>query len=201
MIYIKYAVCLIIPYLLGSLSTSIVLSRVFWRRDIRELGSHNAGATNMARSFGLIAGLATMLGDVLKAVISVCLGYWLLGDTGLALGGLACALGHCFPIYHSFAGGKGVSTGVVVAFAVDWRCGIVALLSFLLCALASHKISLSSILGTYSALITASLLFLPLARFWLVFFVALLIIFRHRANLLRLINGTEPDFVLPGHSR
>ena len=118
---IYIAIVVVAGYLLGSLSISILLSKNLLGRDVRRHGSGNAGATNMARVFGMHAGLLTLAGDMLKAAAAMLLGFWLLGDTGMALGGVACLLGHCFPVLHGFKGGKGVSSGAMVALMIDWR--------------------------------------------------------------------------------
>ena len=112
---LKYAIVIAAGYLLGSLSASVLLSRLGWGRDVRKHGSGNAGATNMARVFGLGAGFATLAGDMLKAAAATYLGMRLLGDAGIAAGGVACMLGHCFPVFHEFHGGKGISVGSLAA--------------------------------------------------------------------------------------
>ena len=96
---LKYLFICVGGYLLGSVSISIILSRAFGV-DIRKKGSGNAGATNMARSFGLLAGFATLAGDFLKAVIVMYVGWRLCGDWGLMAGGMACTTGHCFPLFY-----------------------------------------------------------------------------------------------------
>ena len=109
----KYILVASAGYLLGSLSMSIILSRAVLGEDVRRKGSGNAGATNMARVYGLKAGALTLGGDVLKASLSMLIGWLLLGDVGLALGGIASLVGHCFPVYYNFRGGKGVSVGLI----------------------------------------------------------------------------------------
>ena len=105
---LKYIFIIVGGYLLGSVSISIILSRMLGT-DVRKKGSGNAGATNMARTFGLLAGFATLAGDFLKAVIVMYAGYRLCGDWGLMAGGMACTTGHCFPIFYGFRGGKGLA--------------------------------------------------------------------------------------------
>ena len=124
---LKYIFIIVGGYLLGSVSISIILSRMLGT-DVRKKGSGNAGATNMARTFGLLAGFATLAGDFLKAVIVMYAGYRLCGDWGLMAGGMACTTGHCFPIFYGFRGGKGISVGAAIGLAIDWRVflGIVA---------------------------------------------------------------------------
>ena len=93
----KIVLSALIAYVLGSASFSIVLSRLMYRKDVREEGSGNAGATNMARSFGKLAGALTLLGDVLKTVLAVVIGRSLAGDWGVVVSCLGCQIGHCFP--------------------------------------------------------------------------------------------------------
>ncbi len=104
----KWLFVLAISYLLGSLNFSIILSKMIGR-DIRKQGSGNAGATNMTRVFGWAAGIATLIFDVLKAIAAMMIGRAMLGDTGICLGGMGSLVGHCWPIFHNFKGGKGIS--------------------------------------------------------------------------------------------
>lgn len=116
-----YLACLALGYLIGSLSVSILISKYIFHQDVRTLGSGNAGAANAARTLGAGVGLLTLLGDFLKGVISMLLGSCLGGATGLAIAGAACMIGHCFPIYFGFKGGKAVATAAAVALMIDWR--------------------------------------------------------------------------------
>ena len=118
---VRYLACLALGYLIGSLSVSILISKYILHQDVRTLGSGNAGAANAARTLGPRVGALTLLGDFLKGIISLLLGSWLGGTTGLAIAGAACMIGHCFPIYFGFKGGKAVATAVAVALMLDWR--------------------------------------------------------------------------------
>ena len=152
---VKYAAIVIGAYLLGSLSLSIILSGSLFGKDIRSEGSGNAGATNMARVFGWTAGLLTLGGDAAKAVICTLAGKALAGEMGLALAGMACIFGHCYPVFHHFKGGKGVSVGGVIGFGVDWRVGLCVVAAFLLGALLSKKVSFGSLLGALAVTVAA----------------------------------------------
>ena len=194
MIILKYISVLLLSYLLGSVSFSILMSKLFLGGDVRKKGSGNAGATNMARVYGMKAGVFTLLGDMLKAVISMVVGWILLGDNGIAVGGLACLVGHCFPILHGFHGGKGVSVGAAIALAVDWRVFLVVVAAFLLAALLSRKVSLGSVCGSVAITVAAFIFHVSTPRLILSIIGMIIVIFQHRENLSRLIKGTEPDF-------
>lgn len=190
----KYILVAFAGYMLGSLSMSIVLSRGVLGEDVRRKGSGNAGATNMARVYGLKAGVLTLGGDVLKASLSMLIGWLLLGDVGLALGGIASLVGHCFPVYYNFRGGKGVSVGAAVALAIDWRVFLSVVLVFALAAFLSKKVSLGSVCAAVTISIASLIFQVSAARLILAVFGMLLVVFQHRENIKRLINGTEPDF-------
>lgn len=195
MTVLKYILAAVAGYLLGSLSFSLLLTRLKYGKDIRECGSGNAGATNTARVFGMGAGLLTLVGDMAKTAAAGLLGRLLGGDLGLSIALAACLLGHCFPVYHGFRGGKGVSVSGCIALMLDWRMFLIILGVFLLAAVLSGRVSLGSV--------TAALAF-PWAYlipghgfdsgFWLCCLVMVLVIFLHRANIGRLIRGTEPKF-------
>lgn len=181
-------------YLLGSLSISIIMSRRVLGGDVRSMGSGNAGATNMARIFGMGAGVLTLGGDMLKAAIAMLIGYLLLGDRGMAAAGMCCILGHCYPIYYGFKGGKGVSAGAAIALAIDWRVGLIAACFFALAVLCTRKVSFASLCAALSVPLSALLCGLSQYRCALGIFAMCLVIIRHKENIKRLIMGTEPDF-------
>lgn len=181
-------------YLIGSFSFSIFISKVFFGKDVRSSGSGNAGATNMARTYGALPGLITLLGDFLKSFAAIFLGKLLAGEEGAALGGAACVLGHCFPVYYGFHGGKAVSTGLAVLFAADWRCGAAALLVFLAVAFSSKKVSISSLSGGVAGLIVCFFFGRSFPRLLMVCFAVALGFIRHAENIRRLLRHEEPDF-------
>ncbi len=194
---LKYIFIVVCGYLLGSVSISIILSRMLGT-DVRKKGSGNAGATNMARSFGLLAGFATLAGDFLKAVIVMYIGYRLCGDWGLMAAGAACTTGHCFPIFYDFRGGKGISVGAAIGLAIDWRVFIGIVAVFLIAAFLSKKASLGSVCAAVALVILTvvftALHLIALPRLLLALYAAVLAVFQHRANIKRLSEGTEPDF-------
>ena len=190
----KYLIVIAAGYLLGSLSSSLILSRFGWGKDVRKHGSGNAGATNMARVFGLGAGFATLAGDMLKAAAAMGLGSYLLADAGIAAGGCACILGHCFPVYHHFRGGKGISVGAMIGLFIDWRVflGIVAV--FLIVAFLTKKVSAGSLAASVSIVFFALLFHVSTPKLILAIFAMCVAIFQHRSNIKRLAEGTEADF-------
>ncbi len=190
----KIVLSALIAYVLGSASFSIVLSKLMYRKDVREEGSGNAGATNMARSFGKLAGALTLLGDVLKTVLAVVIGRSLAGDWGVVVSCLGCQIGHCFPAYHHFKGGKGVAVGLAITAMVDWRITVTVLVVFIITAILSRKISLASILATFSAIPAAFLTVKDWRYLCMIIIAASIIIFRHSENISRLIKGEERDF-------
>lgn len=192
----------IIGYLSGSVSVAVILSRRVFGGDVREQGSGNAGATNVARVFGMRAGLITLVGDVLKTVLSMFLGGLLAGAEGSAAAGAACMLGHCFPLFFQFRGGKGVSVGAAIAGYLDWRLIPIILVVFLVVYFCCRKVSLGSMLGAVTFPVTMFIFGgYPWFEFVLAGGVALLLIFQHRSNIRRLISGTESEFRPSEHKK
>ena len=196
MTILKYILAAVAGYLLGSLSFSLLLARLRYGKDIRECGSGNAGATNAARVFGLGEGLWTLAGDMAKTAAAGLLGRLLGGELGLSLALAACLLGHCVPGYHGFRGGKGVSVSGCIALMLDWRMFLIILAVFALAAVLSGRVSLGSV--TAALAFPWAYLVLPGkgfdSGFWLCCLVTVLVVFLHRANISRLIHGTEPKF-------
>ena len=148
----------------------------------------------MTRVFGWVAGVATLAFDVLKALAAMLIGRRLLGDAGVCLGGMAAMLGHCFPLFHHFKGGKGIATGAAIGFMIDWRVGVSIVVAFLIGALISKKVSIGSIAAAIT-IIPATWIFAPRpSMIALSVFASVLAITRHHENIKRLRAGTEPDF-------
>lgn len=190
----KYLITIVVGYLLGSLSTSIFMSRTVWGSDVRKRGSGNAGATNMARIYGVTAGVLTFVGDALKAGVAMFIGWKLLGDAGIAAGGIAALVGHCFPCLHHFHGGKGVSVGAAIGVAVDWRVFVAIACAFFVGALLTKKVSVGSICAALMLTISSLVLDIQGPKMVLCVVGMCLVVFQHRENIRRLIKGTEPDF-------
>ena len=199
----------LISYLIGSINPAIILSKLLKKEDIRTQGSGNAGTTNTLRVLGKGPAALVLIVDVLKAVIAVLLGSWigtlgnylpeelsLLHDWALIASGVGSILGHNFPIYYGFKGGKGVATSLGVILVIEWRIGLICLVFALVLMLASRMVSLGSI---SAAILYPVLVFiLPGTAFnnrWLYLLfaivLALSVIIRHRANIKRLLEGKE----------
>ena len=191
---VKFLFVIVAGYLLGSMSASLILSKLGWGKDVRKHGSGNAGATNMARVFGLGAGFATLAGDMLKAALAMWLGSTLLGDPGIAAGGGACILGHCFPVFHDFRGGKVISVGAMIGLAIDWRVFVGIVVVFLIVAFLTKKVSAGSLAASVAITILAIVFRVSTPKLVLAIFAMCVAIFQHRSNIKRLTEGTEADF-------
>lgn len=191
---LRYILCAVLGYLLGSFSASILISKYIFRRDVRKSGSGNAGAANTARVFGIGAGLLTLLGDFLKCLIAMLLTRALAGELGMCVGGMACMLGHCFPLYFRFRGGKAVATGAAVALLIDWRVLAIALAVYLLAAVLFRFASLASLCAAAAIPVSSLILSVSTPRLVLAIFTFVLVAVMHRGNIARLLAGTEPKF-------
>lgn len=190
----KYVIIAVTAYLLGSFCASIPLSKRAYGDDVRSHGSGNAGATNVARVYGLKAGLITLACDVAKTVIAMLLGFYLGGELGKAIGGVFCITGHCFPLYFGFKGGKGVSVGVAIGMLTGLGEFAIIAVVFFATVFISRKVSLSSMLAAIMLPIATALLGESPEILAMNIFCAVIIVVMHRENIKRLINGTEPDF-------
>lgn len=213
----------LVSYLLGSLSFSIIFTKVFNHNiDICKLGSGNAGATNVLRSVGTKAAIFTFIFDFTKGAVSVMMGravfqYFcnlnatpmVIAQYGAYIAGIACVIGHIFPVFFGFKGGKGVLTSAAMIALIDWRVFIIVILVFIIVFLFTKIVSLSSICGSAA---------IPVANFIITYFLyyrggkstvgpvslsyvfittaisllmAFLLIIEHKPNIERIKNGTE----------
>lgn len=184
--------CIAAAYLLGSISSAIVASKLCGFADPRSAGSQNAGATNVLRLGGKKIALLVLVADALKGVVAVIIAQLLgLEMLGLGLVALFAILGHVFPVFHGFKGGKGIATAIGCYFALSLWMGLIIALIWLAAAKIWRYSSLSSILTAVSAPIVA--LFMDLMGLLpALVAITLLIIFKHWANIERLMRGTEP---------
>jgi len=188
----KYVAVAVAGYLLGNFNTGLVVSKVLAGIDIRRHGSGNAGATNMLRVLGRQSALLTLIGDVLKGLAAIGVGHWLLGFPGAMVGASAAIIGHCWPVFFGFKGGKGVATTAGTLVCLFPLGGVLCVAVFVGVFLATRLVSLASVMA---ALFGAVFLWVshwgdPLIRCAAALWVAI-IIGRHHANIVRLWNGTE----------
>ena len=200
-------------YILGSINGAIITSHIFYRKDIRKFGSGNAGLTNFYRTFGKGGALLVIFIDALKTMIPVIFGGWLftvftdmpVSETwllkhffnvsifGLLLSGLFVMIGHCFPVFYKFKGGKGVMAAGVMVLMLDWRLAVICFAMFALFTYSTRFVSLGAIL---------SCSFIPFVQYFILglggireFLIALLcaglVVIRHESNIKRLIKGEE----------
>lgn len=180
----------IIGYLLGSVNTSIIVGKLHGI-DIRQHGSRNAGLTNILRTLGKTAALFVLTGDILKGLISCLIGRYIAGDGGMIIAGAAAVVGHNWPLYFGFKGGKGALTSIAVVFFMDWRIGFALTGIFGVVVLTTRYVSLGSITGAIAFPIIAVIaekgnLFILFAMIF-----SAIVVGRHHSNIKRLLKGTE----------
>ncbi len=218
------ALACIIPYLLGSVNFSILISKLFMGEDIRKSGSGNAGATNMLRTYGKKFAVLTLVLDILKGVLGVLFGVLLsylagkyivpAGETGIAvapetygiisaqlpyynlISALSVVIGHNFPVFFGFKGGKGVATSLGAVLTLNWQIGLIVVVFALAIMIITRYVSLGSVMSAviYVAVSLSYMIFTDSFSIWrLVFDIALaaLLIVRHWQNIKRLLSGTE----------
>ena len=189
-------ILIICGYLYGSIPFALVIGKLFYKTDVRNYGSGNLGGTNTGRVLGKKAGVAVILLDASKALIVTLLARYILNALNLNsdvayICALACVIGHCYPIFAGFKGGKAVSTAIGFFFIVTPLGSILALLVFFIVLKISKYVSLSSVLASGSVLFAVPFLDISLVGKIVVAAVILILIYRHRSNLKRVINGTE----------
>ena len=189
---------IIVAYLIGAIPTGVILTRLTGMEDIRNVGSGNIGATNVYRIAGWKLGIATLIGDCLKGMLPLLIaqrGFSLTGS-GLASIALAAFIGHCYPIYLGFKGGKGVATALGIFLVLSLQAVLCALIIFVITLWRWRYISLASI----SAAVVIPLLVLLFERslpfFSATLIIAGIVIWKHKANIERLHSGTENKFKL-----
>lgn len=190
----------IISYLLGSINTAIIVSKILKQTDIRQKGSGNAGATNTLRVFGAKAAIMVVIGDALKGILAVLMSRFVAQILFnlenyyycMYAASVAVVLGHVFPLYFNFKGGKGIMTSISVIFVLDWKIGLILILVFAIFVALFNYVSLASCVcalcypfivlwlhkGEYFFIISAAV-------------IAAIAIIKHRTNIQRLLNGTE----------
>lgn len=201
----SYIIIAIIAYAIGSINFSVILSKKMAGFDVREKGSGNAGSTNMLRAVGKKAAILTLVCDILKGVVSILIAFLvgkIVKDVDRALlvqiAGILVVVGHTFPIFFEFKGGKGVATSLGVLLMVNWKIGFICLTFALVIIIASKMVSMGSI----GAAILFPVLTIFINEHYIVsasglkYFIfslilAIFVIFNHRENVKRILNGTE----------
>jgi len=212
MVWICYIIMLAVPYLLGGINTSIIITKIKTGKDIRTMGSGNAGFTNTLRTQSKSTAIIVLFGDVAKAVLAV----WAVRLSFLFIGGidttnvalnmnwvgyvaaLMVVVGHIFPLYYGFKGGKGVLAAVSAIFTLDWRSGAILLFVFIVLVAITRYVSLGSCVASVLFCIT-TLIFTHfidndpsgIINTFIALFTGALIIFMHRGNIQRLLSHTE----------
>ena len=216
MLILAILISAVLSYLLGSFNSSILVVRLLKHQDIREFGSHNAGLTNTLRCFGKGCAALTLVGDLAKGIVAVLLskGICELLGTGLTaqndvhfigyIAGIFAILGHVFPIYYHFKGGKGVLVGVSVFLGIDWKVFLCLIVIFAVVLAISKYVSLGSIIAAACCPVVTFLFQfwqrgdLPMWYLWLNTGLAALmgawVIYLHRTNIQRLKAGNENKF-------
>lgn len=214
--YLVFILALLISYLLGSINFAIIISKIFTHDDVRNHGSGNAGMTNVIRTAGKLPGILTLIGDMLKGVAAVAIGRyllfpyvhsaiggeWTLPVYGAFLCGICCMLGHIFPVFFGFKGGKAVATTAGIALMLDWRVMLTALAIFLIIFIVTKIVSIGSIFAAASLTVTSALYYpifgtsgeaagSRLVITLLALVLSVIIIAKHKDNIVRLMRGEE----------
>lgn len=188
------ALLVIFSYLLGSVPSGLIIGNLSGL-DVRKAGSGNIGATNVARLLGKKVGLLTLVADTAKGLIPILLAQQIgLSDPTVALVGIAAFLGHVYPIFLKFKGGKGVATGFGVLLGVAPLATTILLVIFAALAFVTRIVSLSSIISAVAAPLLLWLFYYSPTYIMMAALIAIMIVLRHYANIQRLLNGTEPRF-------
>ena len=189
----KLIFCIIIAYFLGNISGGMIFGKLLFNKDIRDYGSKNAGTTNALRVFGIKAGALTFIIDVLKSLLACFIGMKLLGLSGILLAGIFVVIGHNWPIFLNFKGGKGIASSFGFIMFLDYKIAIVAIIIFIIIVILTKYISLGSMLTT-TLVLPISYIFFKYRNIYVLltfFLLASLSIYRHKSNIVRLINGNE----------
>ncbi|PTQ73481.1 glycerol-3-phosphate 1-O-acyltransferase PlsY [Celeribacter persicus] len=180
----------ILAYLLGSIPFGIVMARLFGLGDLRQIGSGNIGATNVLRTGNKLAAFLTLLGDSGKGALAVVIARILVGEQAAGIAGLCAMLGHLYPVFLRFKGGKGVATFLGTLLALSFPAGVLACGTWLLVAVITRYSSLSALIAALMAPIYTAF-FYHLHGALLVLMLTALIFYKHRENIMRLKAGTE----------
>ena len=182
----------IVGYLLGSVTAGMIVPRFMGTsQDVRKEGSGNVGATNVLRTQGKLQGALVLVGDLLKGSLAALLGMMLAGYAGGAIAGGCALLGHCYPLYFGFQGGKGVATAAGIILALFPQALLFLIPAFVIAIAVTRMVSVGSIAAAVT-LVVCILLFHPPAQVgWVCFFAAAMVTWKHEGNIKRILAGTE----------
>lgn len=178
-------------YLIGSIPFGIIIAKIMGLGNLRNIGSGNIGATNVLRTGNKLAAILTLIFDLSKSAVVVILAHQLFDDSAAQIAGLASFLGHCFPVWLGFKGGKGVATFIGITLALYWPAGILTCLTWILIAYISRISSLSALLSSISSIVWIWICGMPNAIFIMII-LTIFIWVRHKENIKRIIKNTEP---------
>ena len=191
----KIFLLMLAAYLVGSIPMGLIFGKLIWKKDLRRFGSHNIGATNAWRVIGKQAGLLIFILDFLKGQIGALLGGLIIGTpAGMVLGGFFAIVGHVFPLFLGFKGGKGVATGVGVLATLMPKITAIVVFVWLALVLLTRYVSVASIVAAVLAPILAACFKVPDEFFAFALATAVVIVWRHRENIARLKKGRENKF-------
>ena len=207
MIAVKLGIIAILSYLLGSLNFGVILSNTVKKEDVRDSGSGNAGTTNMMRTYGKTLGLLTIAGDILKVMVAIWIAFKIMDVEELkttldnasdypqvvlkSFAGLFAVLGHIFPCFFKFKGGKGVATSGGMVIIIDWRIALILLVIFALTILITKYVSLGSILMAVFYPVFIGIFYKDIILVLIATLFTIIVVVAHRENVKRLINHTE----------
>jgi acyl phosphate:glycerol-3-phosphate acyltransferase len=186
-----YIIVILLAYLLGSIPSGLIIGKLFYGKDIREHGSGNLGGTNTFRTLGVKAGLVVSIADILKGTLAAALPALLDVELHPLIVGVIAVIGHMYPVFANFRGGKAVATSAGVLLFYAPPMFLIMLVIFFICLYVTKYVSLSSILAAIAAVIY-SLIVWDTPLIIVVSILAFFVIYRHRANLKRIMNKTEP---------
>ena len=194
-LWLKYVLIAVIGYLLGNVSVGILVARLYGIRDIRTVGSGNAGTTNVLRNLGWVPSVLTLTGDCLKGLIAALIGKWIAGDVGLLIGGNFAVIGHDFPVFFKFKGGKGIATNLGLILVLNPWIAVGLTIAVLIVVAISRYMSLGSIMACFAYPTLVAILMRGHAHYtacvaWGVF-AGILALYCHRSNVARLLKGQE----------
>ncbi|MTI69908.1 MAG: glycerol-3-phosphate 1-O-acyltransferase PlsY [Firmicutes bacterium] len=189
----KLIILILVSYFLGNISTSYILGRIIEKKDIRNHGSKNAGATNALRVFGVKLAASTFLGDALKGVVAVIIGNYILGYSGMLIGAIFAVIGHNWPVFLKFKGGKGIATTIGVVLAINPLLAIISIVIGLIIIIKTKYVSLGSIIAMSILPLISLIVVRPFDEKFLIFtlILSIMAVYRHKTNIERLVKGLE----------